>query len=109
MLIIGQGICPLTRGAGGIVEIDKDSLSGNPTFNNEVTKVGSHLFQSNEPGIHPLHSGRDSIQLGRDKGLIAPYLLNLILNKLHLRSGSDFQSRVRMVQFSLKGDNVNTC
>ena len=45
MLIIGQGICPLTRGAGGIVEIDKDSLSGNPMINDEVTEGGSNLLQ----------------------------------------------------------------
>ena len=46
MPTIGQGICPLKRGAGGAVEINKDSLSRDPMFNGEVTKVGDHLLQS---------------------------------------------------------------
>ena len=90
------------------MEVDKDGLGRNPMFNDEVTKIGSHLFQSNKLGIHPFHVGGDSIQLGRDKGLIAPYPLNPILDKLHLRSGTDFQSWMRTIQFGLKGENVNT-
>ena len=27
------------------MEVNKDGLSRNPMFNDEVTKVGSHLFQ----------------------------------------------------------------
>ena len=35
----------LTQGTGGIVEVNKDDLSGNPMFNNKVTKGSSDLFQ----------------------------------------------------------------
>ena len=28
------------------MEVDKDSLSGNPMFNNEMAEVGSHLFKN---------------------------------------------------------------
>ena len=45
MAIIGHCICLLTGGTGGIVEVDKDGLSRDPMFNNEVTEVRSHLFQ----------------------------------------------------------------
>ena len=45
MAIIGHSVCLLTGGAGGIVEVDKDSPSRNPMFNYEVTKVKSHLLQ----------------------------------------------------------------
>ena len=34
-----------TRGAGGVVEVNKDGLSRNPMFNDKVTKGGSNLFQ----------------------------------------------------------------
>src|ERR1700743_2599491 len=43
--IIGHCIGPLTRGAGGVVEVDKDGLSGNPMFNDKVTKRSGNLFQ----------------------------------------------------------------
>src|ERR1700743_1451509 len=43
--IIGHCICSLTRGAGGIVEIDEDRLSRNPMFNDKMTKRASNLFQ----------------------------------------------------------------
>ena len=42
--IISHCISPLTAGAGGIVEVNKDSLSRDPMFNDEVTKRGSNLF-----------------------------------------------------------------
>ena len=29
------------------MEVDKDGLSGNPMFNNEVTEIRSHLLQDN--------------------------------------------------------------
>src|SRR6202000_1480596 len=45
--IIGHCICPLTGGTGGVVQVDKDGLSGNPMFNDKVTKRGSDLFQGN--------------------------------------------------------------
>ena len=44
--IISQRISPLTGGAGGIMEVDKNGLSRNPMFNDKVAKVGSHLLQS---------------------------------------------------------------
>ena len=47
MAIIGHCICLLTGRAGGVVEVDKDSLSGNPMFNNEVAEIRSHLLQCN--------------------------------------------------------------
>ena len=37
--IIGHCICTLTRGAGGVVEVNEDGLSGNPMFNDKV-KIG---------------------------------------------------------------------
>ena len=43
--IIDHFICPLTTGAGGIVQVDEDGLSRNPIFNNDVTEGGSDLFQ----------------------------------------------------------------
>ena len=43
--IIGHCIRSLTRGVGGVVEVDKDGLSGNPMFNDKVTKRSSNLFQ----------------------------------------------------------------
>ena len=46
MPIMGHLIGPLTGGAGGIVEVDQDGLSREPMFNNEVTKVLSHLLQN---------------------------------------------------------------
>src|ERR1700743_707482 len=53
--IIGHCIGPLTRGAGGVVEINEDCLSGNPMFNDKVTKGGSNLFQGASPGFNPVH------------------------------------------------------
>ena len=47
MAIIGYSICLLTGGAGGIMEVNKDSLSGNPMFNNEVTEIRGQLLQNN--------------------------------------------------------------
>src|ERR1700743_3384568 len=35
--IISHSIRSLTQGAGGIVEVDENGLSGNPMFNNKVT------------------------------------------------------------------------
>src|ERR1700743_1699544 len=45
--IIGHSICPLTRGAGRVVEVNEDGLSGNPMFNDKVTKRGGNLLQGN--------------------------------------------------------------
>ena len=45
--IIGHAICSLTRGTGGVVEVNKDGLSGNPMFNDKVTKRSGNLFQGN--------------------------------------------------------------
>ena len=43
--IIGHSIRPLTAGAGGVVKVNEDGLSGNPMFNDEMTEGGSNLFQ----------------------------------------------------------------
>ena len=43
--IIGQHIGSLTGGAGGVVKVNKDGLSGNPMFNNEVTERSGNRFQ----------------------------------------------------------------
>src|ERR1700743_554051 len=43
--IIGHAIRSLTQGTGGVVEVNEDGLSGNPMFNDKVTKGGSNLFQ----------------------------------------------------------------
>ena len=85
------------------MKFDEDSLSRDLIFNNEVSEVRSHLLQGNQPGIHLLHPGGDFIKLGRGKGLVTPDLFDPILNELHLRSQSNFQSQVGVVQFSLKG------
>ena len=42
--IIGHSICSLTQGTGRVVQINEDCLSGNPMFNDKVTKRGSDLF-----------------------------------------------------------------
>ena len=44
MPIIGHCIGPLTRGAGGVVKVDKDGLCRNSMFNDEVTKVSRIQF-----------------------------------------------------------------
>src|SRR6202000_98935 len=36
--IIGHSIRSLTRRAGGVMEVNEDCLSGNPMFNNKMTK-----------------------------------------------------------------------
>ena len=93
--IIGHSIRSLTWGTGGVMKINQDCLSGNPMFNNKVTKGGSNLFQGDYPGFYPIH-------LGGDEGLIRPNLLNLIFYELHLRSRPNVQQRVRTVKLSLE-------
>ena len=43
--IIGHSIHPLTIGAGGGVEINKDGLSRKPMFNYKVAEGAGNLFQ----------------------------------------------------------------
>ena len=45
--IIGHSIRPLTQRAGGVVEVNKDGLSGDPMFNNKVTEGSGDPFQGN--------------------------------------------------------------
>ena len=44
--IIGHCIHSLTGWTGGVMEFNKDSLGGNPMFNNEMTEVGGNVLQS---------------------------------------------------------------
>ena len=77
------------------MEINEDGLSRDPMFNNEVTEGSSNLFQGDQLGFHPIH-------LRRNKGLIAPDFLNLVLYELHLRSRPNVQQWVGMIELSLK-------
>ena len=43
--VIAQSIRSLTRGAGGVVKVNEDGLSGDPMFNNKVTERSGNLFQ----------------------------------------------------------------
>ena len=42
--MIGHSIHPWEIGAGGVVLVEKDGLSGNPMLSNEVAEGGSNLF-----------------------------------------------------------------